>query len=112
VESIYRIYTPAPQIPNLLNLPETSGEDELVSCWRRPVARAARSGSRNPGARLLRVRLFKVEPWTVRFSSGKLWSGSSTPLLIAAAIIEVVRVVVIAIVVVVVVVVVVVRAPP
>ena len=73
------------------------------------MARAARSGSWNPGARLLRVRFFKVEPWTVRVSSSKLWSGPSTPLLIAAAIIEVVRVVgeaaVIAIVVVV-------RAPP
>ncbi len=68
------------------------------------MARAARSGSRNPGACLLRVRLFKVEPWTVGVSSGKLWSGPSTPLLIAAAIIEVVRVVVA--------VVVVVRAPP
>jgi hypothetical protein len=70
------------------------------------VARPARSGSRNPGARLLRVRLFKVEPWTVRVASSKLWSGSSTPLLIAAAIIEVGEAAVIAAVIVVV------RAPP
>ncbi len=54
------------------------------------MARPARSSSRNPGAGLLRVRLFKVEPWT-----GKLWSGPSTSFLIAAAIIEVVRVVVV-----------------
>ncbi len=76
------------------------------------MARAARSGSRNPGAGLIRVRLFKVEPWTVRVSSGKLWSGPSTPLLIAAAIIEVVRVVVEAAVIAAVIVIVVGRAPP